>query len=108
MDLATIRESVHPEDREFVFRKAAEAIQGEVRADVEHRIVRPSGEVRVVHSQGDLKRDAARRPWQMLGTAQDITDRNLAEEALRLIETYLAEAKKLTATGSWVWSVAVH
>ena len=56
MDLATIRESVHPEDREFVFRKAAEAIQGEVRADVEHRIIRPTGEVRVVHSQGDLKR----------------------------------------------------
>src|SRR5229473_2502749 len=55
MDLATIRELVHPEDREFVFRKAAEAIQAEVRADVEHRIVRPSGEVRVVHSQGDLK-----------------------------------------------------
>src|SRR4029077_16895930 len=49
MDLATIRELVHPEDREFVFPKAAEAIQGEVRTDVEHRIVRPSGEVRVVH-----------------------------------------------------------
>jgi len=106
MDLATIRESVHPEDREFVFRKAAEAIQGEVRADVEHRIVRPSGEVRVVHSQGDLKRDAAGRPWQMFGTAQDITDRKRAEEALRLSETYLAEAQKLTRTGSWVWSVA--
>src|SRR5258705_14001739 len=79
MDLATIRESIHPEDREFVFRKAAEAIQGEVRTDVEHRIVRPSGEVRVVHSQGDLKRDAAGRPWQMFGTAQDITDRKQAE-----------------------------
>src|ERR1700722_2319434 len=83
MDLATIRESIHPEDREFVFRKAAEAIQGEVRADVEHRIVRPSGEVRVVHSQGDLKRDAAGRPWQMFGTAQDITDRKRAEDKIR-------------------------
>src|ERR1700722_15185128 len=83
MDLATIRESIHPEDREFVFRKAAEAIQGEVRADVEHRIVRPSGEVRVVHSQGDLKIDAAGRPWQMFGTAQDITDRKRAEDKIR-------------------------
>src|SRR5260370_16036424 len=106
MDLATIRESVHPEDREFVFRKAAEAIQGEVRADVEHRIVRPSGEVRVVHSQGDLKRDAAGRAWEMFRTTQDITDRKRAEEALRLSETYLAEAQKLTRTGNWVWSVA--
>jgi PAS domain S-box-containing protein len=106
MNLATIRESIHPEDREFVFRKAAEAIQGEVRADVEHRIVRPSGEVRVVHSQGDLKRDALGRPWQMFGTAQDITDRKRTEEVLRLTETYLAEAQKLTRTGSWAWNVA--
>jgi PAS domain S-box-containing protein len=106
MDLATIREFVHPEDREFVFQKAAEALEGEVRADVEHRIVRPSGEVRVVHSQGDLKRDAAGRPWQMFGTAEDITDRKRTEEALRLSETYLAEAQKLTRTGSWAWNVA--
>jgi PAS domain S-box-containing protein len=83
IDVATIRESIHPEDREFVFREAAEAIQGEVRADVEHRIVRPSGEVRVVYSQGDLRRDAAGRAWQMFGTVQDITDRKRAEEKIR-------------------------
>jgi len=83
MDSATIRELVHPEDREFVFRKAAETIQGEVRADAEHRIVRPDGEVRVVHSQGDLKKDAAGLPWQMFGTIQDITDRKLAEDKIR-------------------------
>jgi PAS domain S-box-containing protein len=96
MDLATIRESIHPEDREFVFRKAAEAIQGEVRADVEHRIVRPSGEVRVVHSQGDLKRDAAGRPWQMFGTAQDITDRKRAEDKIREQETELRQMLEFT------------
>jgi PAS domain S-box-containing protein len=104
MDLATIRESIHPEDREFVFRNAAEAIQGEVRADVEHRIIRPSGEIRVVHSQGDLKRDSSGRPWQMFGTAQDITDRKRAEEALGRSEAYLAEAQRLSHTGSWAWS----
>jgi PAS domain S-box-containing protein len=91
MDSATIRELVHPEDREFVFRKAAETIQGEVRADAEHRIVRPSGEVRVVHSQGDLKRDAAGRPWQLFGTAQDITDRKRAEDKIRERESELRQ-----------------
>jgi PAS domain S-box-containing protein len=96
MDLATIRELVHPEDREFVFRKAGEAIQGEVRTDVEHRIVRPSGEVRVVHSQGDLKRDAAGRPWQMFGTAQDITDRKRAEDKIREKETELRQMLDFT------------
>jgi PAS domain S-box-containing protein len=96
IDVATIRESIHPEDREFVFRKAAEAIQGEVRADVEHRIVRPSGEVRVVYSQGDLKRDAAGRPWQMFGTVQDITDRKRAEDEIRGQEAELRQMLDLT------------
>jgi PAS domain S-box-containing protein len=89
--LATIRESIHPEDREFVFRKAAEAVQGKVRADAEHRIVRPNGEVRVVYSQGDLKRDAEGRPWQMFGTVQDITDRKRAEDKIREQETGLRQ-----------------
>ena len=91
IDLATIRDAIHPEDREFVFQKAAEAIQGDVRADVEHRIVRPSGEVRAVHSRGDLKRDAAGRPWQMFGTVQDITDRKRAEDKIREQETGLRQ-----------------
>jgi PAS domain S-box-containing protein len=91
IELATIRESIHPEDREFVFRKAAEAAQGEVRVDAEHRIVRPNGEVRVVHSQGDLKRDAAGLPWQMFGTIQDITDRKLAEDKIREQEAGLRQ-----------------
>jgi formate hydrogenlyase transcriptional activator len=91
IELATIRESIHPEDREFVFRRAAEAVQGEVRVDAEHRIVRPNGEVRVVHSQGDLKRDAAGLPWQMFGTVQDITDRKLAEDKIREQEAGLRQ-----------------
>src|ERR1700730_5506345 len=91
IELATIRESIHPEDREFVFRKAAEAAQGEVRVEAEHRILRPNGEVRVVHSQGDLKRDAAGPPWQMFGTVQDITDRKLAEDKIREQEAGLRQ-----------------
>src|SRR5271156_4113178 len=91
IELAKVRESIHPEDREFVFRKAAEAVQAELRVNTEHRIVRPNGEVRAVHSQGDLKRDAAGLPWQMFGTVQDITDRKLAEDKIREQEAGLRQ-----------------
>src|SRR6202166_3113422 len=49
IDLATVREMIYPEDRESVFRTAEEAVLGGVRPDSEHRLVRPSGEVRTVH-----------------------------------------------------------
>src|SRR5207253_10204150 len=36
----------------------------------------------------------------------EIAERKRAEEKLRQSEAYLAEAQKLTHTGSWVWEVA--
>src|ERR1700730_18639115 len=108
IDLATIREMVHPEDRESVFRIAEEAILGRVRPDAEHRIVRPSGDVRTVHSQGDLKRDASGRPYQMFGTTQDITDRKRGEEALRRSQFYLSEGQRLAHMGSWAFNDSGH
>src|SRR5216684_3819557 len=106
IDLATIREMVHPEDRETVFRIAEEAILGRVRPDAEHRIVRPGGEVRTVNSQGDLKRDASGQPYQMFGTVQDITDRKRTEEALQRTQLYLSEGQRLAHMGSWAFNAA--
>src|SRR6267378_137097 len=42
------------------------------------------------------------------GSAFDIEDRKRAEEALRRSESYLAEAQRLTRTGSWAWNVATR
>jgi len=101
IDIATVREMIHPEDREYVFRIAEEAIRAGERADCEHRIVRPDGEIRIVHSLGDLKKDASGRPYQMFGVSQDITDRKRAEEALRRSQFYLSEGERLAHMGSW-------
>ena len=106
IDIAVIRKVIHPDDLELVFRVAEEAVQGGLRTDVEHRIIRPSGELRTVHSQGDVKKDASGRPCQMFGTVQDITDRKRAEQKLRESEAYLAEAQRLSQTGSWAWNPA--
>src|SRR5579862_6437248 len=83
IDIAIVGEMFHPDDREAVFRVAEEAIRSGTRADFEHRLIRPDGEIRVVHSLGDLKTNSAGRPYQMFGTTQDITDRKRAEEALQ-------------------------
>src|SRR6201988_5502865 len=101
IDIATVREMIHPEDREYVFRIAEEAIRAGERADCEHRIVRPDGEIRIVHSLGDLKKDASGRPYQMFGISQDVTDRKRGEEALRRSQFYLSEGERLAHMGSW-------
>src|ERR1700751_663516 len=108
IDSATVREMIHPEDRESVFRTAEEAIRGGAHPDSEHRLVRPNGEVRIVHSVGDLKRDASGRPYQMFGTVQDITERKRAEEALQQTRFYLSEGQRLAHMGSWAFNDSGH
>src|ERR1700756_3776756 len=101
IDIATVREMIHHDDREYVFRIAEEAIRAGERADCEHRMVRSDGEIRIVHSLGDLKKDASGRPYQMFGVSQDVTDRRRAEEALRRSQFYLSEGERLAHIGSW-------
>jgi PAS domain S-box-containing protein len=107
MDIAIVGEMFHPDDREFVFRTAEEAIRSGTRADCEHRVVRPDGEIRVVHSLGDLKKDSEGRT-QMFGTTQDITDRKRVEEerttlssALQQSNARLEEAQRVAHIGHY-------
>jgi PAS domain S-box-containing protein len=108
IDMAMVREMIHPEDREFVFRTAEEALHSEARPDIEHRVVRPDGEVRTVHAIGNVKRDASGRPYEMFGAVQDITDRKRAEETLQQTQVYLREGQRLARMGSWAFNDSGH
>jgi PAS domain S-box-containing protein len=77
---------IHPEDRERTAAASEVALRGGARYDVEYRVVRPDGIVRVVHSQGDVTRDESGRPVRQFGVMQDITELRHAEEELRASE----------------------
>jgi len=108
IDLAMVREMIHPADRELVFHAAEDALQSEVPVDIEHRLVRPDGEVRTIHSVGTVKRDTSGRPYEMFGTAQDVTDRRRSEEALKQSQFYLSEGQRLAHMGSWAFNDSGH
>jgi PAS domain S-box-containing protein len=104
MNLDALQQKVHPEDWELVCRALNEALAGGARYNLEYRVLRPTGELRIVHSEGDVKRDASGRPYQLFGTVQDITDRKRAEEALKRSELYLREGERLAHMGSWAFN----
>lgn len=54
---------------------------------VEYRIVLPDGEIRYIQDQGEIVQDELGEPTHAFGTAQDITERKLAELALSESET---------------------
>jgi len=80
--LEQVSERIHPEDRQFMREAVEKAIQGGPRYDVEYRVIRPTGEVRTVHSRGEVMRHPSGRPYGMFGSVQDITDRKRAEQRL--------------------------
>jgi PAS domain S-box-containing protein len=109
IDLAVSRQKIHPDDWQYVARAVEEALAGGVRFDVEARILCPTGEVRVVHSMADVKRDASGRPYLLFGTNQDITDQKRAErerERLHQLEAGLAHINRVSMLGEMAASLA--
>ena len=77
---------IHPEDRPRIAAAAAAALRGGPPYDVEYRVVRPDGEVRIIHSRGEVTWDESGRPRRMFGMMQDITELRRAEDELRASE----------------------
>ncbi len=77
---------IHPEDQPRIAQAAIDALENGPPYNVEYRVVRPSGEVRFIHSEAIVKKDEAGRPRSMLGMMQDITERKQAEDELRVSE----------------------
>jgi len=97
---------MHPEDRDKVAEAKVRAIREKSDYEVDHRILLPDGTVKYTHTVGHPVLNASGDVVQFVCTMMDVTERKRAEEKLRQSETYLAEAQKVTHTGSWVWVVA--
>ncbi len=70
--------------------------------DTTKRIVRPNGEVRYIRCVGiPVVENQSLKKY--VGSAIDVTEHELATQELRRREAYLAEAQRLSHTGSFGW-----
>jgi PAS domain S-box-containing protein len=93
---------VHPHDRESMA-VLIERILAEGSAfDAIKRIVRPSGEVRYIRCVGAAAAEGQELK-KYVGSAIDVTEHEILTQELRRREAYLAEAQRLSRTGSFGW-----
>jgi PAS domain S-box-containing protein len=96
----------HPEDRKRVVDVFERAELEKTEFQVDYRIVLAGGTIKHLHTIGHPILDESGDLVEFVGTAMDVTAAKQAEEALRRSEGYLANAQRLTRTGSWAWNVA--
>jgi PAS domain S-box-containing protein len=122
---------LHPDDREPTRQFWTDSVAGRSPYDVEYRVRRQDGEYGWFKTRGVPVRGSEGKIVKWFGTCTDITDRKRAEEALRDSEqelrkahneleikvaertaelessrAYLAEAQRLSHTGSFGWRVS--
>ena len=93
-------EAVHPDDRDRVASAVREALQEGKPYRAAHRLTRPDGTIRQVQEQAEIVFDAATaKPLRLVGTVQDITERQRIEDQLR-------QALKMEAVGQLAGGIA--
>ena len=96
----------HPEDLQRVLKARSESIAAGKPYEHESRIRRADGVYRWFLNRSAPLRDERGNIVKWYGSNTDIEDRRQAEDALRRSEAFLAEAQKLSKTGSFGWDVA--
>jgi NO-binding membrane sensor protein with MHYT domain/signal transduction histidine kinase len=96
----------HPEDRAKWQRAIDRAIAEKSCYEVEFRILLPGGSVKHIQSVGHPVLSASGNLVEFVGSSTDITQRKIAEEALRQAQADLAHVNRVTTMGELTASMA--
>jgi signal transduction histidine kinase len=102
---AAFVDRIHPEDRTAFEDMLEKAVRDGSNFEWDFRIVTPDGVTKYLHSLGHLSAHGAENT-EFIGTVMDVTERRLAEEALRSAVADLERASRLSTMGQLTASIA--
>ena len=80
--------AIHPDDRTAVDAAFENSVKNGVPYAIDHRLLFADGRVKFVREQCETHYDQDGSPLRSVGTVQDITERKMAEEELRIAGMY--------------------
>ncbi|RYZ29311.1 MAG: PAS domain S-box protein, partial [Chitinophagaceae bacterium] len=97
--------AVHPDDREMLNAAIQKSIENKTPYDFYYRIFTLSGKERILHSRGNVELNENGEVERVVGTDQDVTEKQLLIKALSKSESLYKQAEKIASMGNWTWDV---
>jgi PAS domain S-box-containing protein len=82
---------IHPEDQERALNMYRRSIKEKHSQNMEFRIVKPDGEIRWIHRQGQVEVDERGHAIRMQGISFDVTERKHTDEVVKAIALFPAQ-----------------
>jgi predicted ATPase/signal transduction histidine kinase len=103
--LELVLQRIHPDDRDLAQQTIDRAHEGKANLDFEHRLLMPDGSVKYLHVLARALETSSGK-IEYMGAVRDVTERTLAEEALRQAKGDLAHISRVTTVGELTASLA--
>ena len=95
-----------PEDTPIVRREYTKAIEGKKPYDFHYRIHTKKGSVKILHARGEMVLNDQGQTEAVIGTVQDVTEKQNLIQKLEQTENLYKQAEELVNMGNWSWNVA--
>ena len=96
---------VHEDDKENVIKAFQESENLKSNYYCEHRVLNKKGQIRYVTTRGEIKFDVTGKPWRILGTIQDTTEKKTAERVIQESNYRYQMVMKATRDVVWDWDI---
>jgi PAS domain S-box-containing protein len=96
-----VRALMHPDDRENVRSRTSEAIENKSSFDFYYRILPKGGGVKILRTQGRVTVNEDGAPGSIIGTVQDVTEKQQLITQLRQSDSLYKQAQALAQLGNW-------
>ncbi len=100
-DLASYLKAIHPDDKGWVTKSIAQALESEENYEAEYRIVGNDERIRWVVARGRVERDESGQAIRLPGVVVDITERKQVEKSLKISKEQLQVAMESAELGAW-------
>ncbi|MFC4095037.1 PAS domain-containing sensor histidine kinase [Euzebyella saccharophila] len=104
MNLAAVAKISHPDDVPLIKSKTEEFLKTKVFTTFQYRIILPNGDIRTFELAGDIIVNGQGRVKEILGTAQDISERLAQQEEMIAQNQLMDAAEQVGNVGFWRWT----